>query len=323
MKAIVRERYGPPEDLEFREVADPSIGEGEVLVAVRAAGVDRGVWHVVTGLPYLVRVSGFGVRAPRRPVCGTDVSGRVEAVGAGVEDLRPGDEVFGTCDGAFAEYAIAAARRLVVKPPNVSHEQAAAVPTSAGAALQSLCDKGQLRAGQRVLVIGAAGGVGSFAVQLATIFGAEVSAVCSGDAAEFVRSLGAHDVIDHRTTDVTRTGRRYDLVIDLAGNRSLTALRRTLTPKGTLVIVGGELGTRLLGGTSRQVRALLLSPLVGQQLRSLLASERREDLLTLKTLLEYGQLVPRVDRTFALPDTTAAIAHLLAGGVRGKVVVKV
>jgi NADPH:quinone reductase-like Zn-dependent oxidoreductase len=323
MKAMVQERYGPPHAAELRDVAEPSAGDGEVLVEVRAAGVDPGIWHVMTGLPYLVRVAGFGLRAPKQPVIGRDVSGLVVAVGSRVDGIRPGDEVFGTCDGAFAEYAVTTPDRIVVKPPEISHIEAAGVPTSAGAALQGLCDRGQLRAGQRMLVIGAAGGVGSYAVQLATAFGARVTGVCSARKVDFVHGLGAEEVWDYTVKDFTRFDRRFDLVIDLAGRRSLTSLRRLLEPTGTLVIVGGEGGTRLLGGTSRRLRAILLSLLVRQNLRTLMAEDRHADLLTLRGLLAYGQMAPVVSRTFTLAEASDAIWYVHEGHATGKVVVTV
>jgi NADPH:quinone reductase-like Zn-dependent oxidoreductase len=323
VKAIVQERYGPPHAAKLDDVADPTIGDGEVLIEVRAAGVDPGIWHLMTGLPYLVRVAGFGLRAPKQPVIGRDVSGLAVAVGSDVDGIRPGDEVFGTCDGAFAEYAVTTPDRIVVKPPEISHVEAASVPTSAGAALQGLCDRGQLRAGQRLLVIGAAGGVGSFAVQLAVAFGARVTGVCSTRKLDFVRGLGADEVWDHTRHDFTRFERRFDLVLDLAGQRSLTSLRRLLEPSGTLVIIGGEGGTRLLGGSSRQLRAVLLSLAVRQELRVLRAEDRHEDLLTLRGLLSYSQLVPVVSRTFTFSEAPDAVGYVHEGHAVGKVAVTI
>jgi NADPH:quinone reductase-like Zn-dependent oxidoreductase len=238
-KAIVQDRYGSPDVLELKEIERPSVGEQDVLVRVHAAGVEQGVWHLMAGLPYLVRVMGFGLRAPKIPVRGMDVAGVVEAVGGSVTGLRPGDEVFGTCDGSFAEYARTEEERLAPKPANLSFEQAAAVPISGCTALQGLRDSGELRAGQRALIVGAGGGVGTFAIQLARAFGAEVTGVCSTAKLDLVRSLGADAVIDYTREDFTEGGEQYDLILDTAGRRKLSDLRRALTRRGTLVIVGG------------------------------------------------------------------------------------
>src|SRR5207248_8084508 len=239
MKAIVQDRYGSPDVLELREIERPVIGDDDVLVRVQAAGVDQGVWHEVAGLPYLFRVGGIGVRAPKNPVPGHDVAGIVEAVGGKVTGFQPGDEVFGTCRGAFAEYASARADRLAPKPANLSFEHAAAVPTSAATALQALRGKSKVRAGQRVLIIGAGGGVGTFAVQLAKAYSADVTGVCSTSKTDLVRSLGADHVIDYTREDFADGRDRCDIILDIAGNRSLSYLRRGLAPRGTLVIVGG------------------------------------------------------------------------------------
>jgi NADPH:quinone reductase-like Zn-dependent oxidoreductase len=323
MKAIVQDRYGSPDVLEPREIDPPMVGDEQVLVRVRAAGVDQGVWHEVAGLPYLFRVAGIGVRAPKNPVPGHDVAGIVEAVGEKVTGFRPGEEVFGTCRGAFAEYACARADRLAPKPANLSFVQAAAVPTSAATALQALRDKAKVRAGQRVLIIGAGGGVGTFAVQLAKAYGAEVSGVCSTAKAELVRSLGADHVIDYTREDFADGRNRYDSILDIAGNRSLSHLRRALAPEGTVVIVGGEEGGRWFGGIDRQLRAQMLSLFVGQKLGTLIAIARREDLQVLCEFLEAGTVNPVVDRTFALSEVAEAIRYLREGRARGKVVVTV
>jgi NADPH:quinone reductase-like Zn-dependent oxidoreductase len=323
MKAILQDRYGSPDVLEPREIDPPVVGDEQVLVRVQAAGVDQGVWHEVAGLPYLFRVAGIGVRAPKNPVPGHDVAGIVEAVGEKVTGFRPGEEVFGTCRGAFAEYACARADRLAPKPANLSFVQAAAVPTSAATALQALRDKAKVRAGQRVLIIGAGGGVGTFAVQLAKAYGAEVSGVCSTAKAELVRSLGADQVIDYTREDFADGRKRYDSILDIAGNRSLTHLRRALAPEGTLVIVGGEGGGRWFGGIDRQLRAQMLSLFVGQKLGTLIAIARREDLQVLREFLEAGTVKPVVDRTFALSEVAEAIRYLREGRARGKVVVTV
>jgi NADPH:quinone reductase-like Zn-dependent oxidoreductase len=288
MKAIVQDRYGDVDVLDFRVIDQPVPKDDEVLVEVRAAGLHRGDWHIMTGLPYLIRVvvPTLGLRKPKVPVLGMDVAGTVEAVGQKVTRFQPGDEVFGWCDGAFAEYAVAPEDHLATKPPIVSFEQAAVVPTSGFAALQGLRDVGAVQPGQQVLVIGAAGGVGSFGVQLAKAFGAEVTGVASTSQVDLVRSLGADQVIDYTREDVTDGTRHWDLILDCAGRRTLSQLRRALTPKGTLVIVGGEGGGRWLGGFDRTLRAVALSRLVGQRLRMLSSKPGQADLQVLRELLE-------------------------------------
>ncbi|WIY02406.1 NAD(P)-dependent alcohol dehydrogenase [Amycolatopsis mongoliensis] len=317
MKAIVQDRYGSPDVLEFRDVGRPSPGGGEVLVRVHAAGVDAGVGHLTTGQPYLLRLLGFGLRRPKLPVRGLDFAGTVEEVGDGVTRVRPGDEVFGVCQGAFAEHAVARQDLVAAKPGGLSFEQAAAVLVSGGTALQALRDVGRVRPGQRVLVIGAAGGVGSFAVQLAKAFGADVTGVCSTAKTDLVRSLGAEHVVDYTREDFA--ARRYDLIVDTAGLRSLTDLRRALTPRGTLVIVGGE-GGKWIGGIQRVFRAALLNPFVRQRLCGLVSRVRAADLEDLRDLIEAGRLTPALDRTYPLADAAAAIGHLHAGRAAGKVV---
>jgi len=323
VKAIVQDGYGSADVLQLRDIGRPSVGDGDVLVQVRAAGVDPGVWHLMTGEPYLVRAMGFGLRKPKVAVRGRDVAGVVEAVGGRVTRFRPGDEVYGTCEsGSFAEYAAAPEARLAAKPGNVSFEQAATVPISGVTALQAVRDCGRLQPGEQVMVIGAAGGVGSFAVQIAKAFGARVTGVCSTSKADLARSLGADDVIDYTNDEIDRNGARYDVVIDTAGNRPLSLLRRALTPHGRLVVVGGEHGGgRVLGGFDRQLRAPLVSMFVGQRLRGLIAKERAEDLETLTQLIESGSLTPVIDRTYALADAPDAIRHLAEGHAAGKAVV--
>lgn len=323
MKAIVQDRYGTVDALELREIDRPQVGDDEVLVRVHAAGVDPGVWHLMTGLPYLIRIAGYGFRAPKSPVRGNDVAGRVEAVGKGVNQFQVGDEVFGTADGTFAEYVSAKATNVAPKPANLSFEQAAAVPTSALTALQGLRDHGEAKPGQRVLIIGASGGIGTFAVQLAKAFGAEATGVCSTSKVDMVRSLGADHVIDYLRDDFTTTAERYDLILDMAGNRSLSKLRRALTHSGTLVIIGGEEGGRWLGGTDRQIRALLLSPFLQQSLRTFVAKESADDLLVLKELIESGKVTPVIDRTYELGEAAEAIRDLDEGRARGKLVLSV
>lgn len=320
MKAIVQDRYGPADVLRLDDVPAPVARDGEVLVRVHAAGVDQGVWHLMTGLPYLGRAA-FGLRRPRMRIRGMDLAGRVEAVGAGVTRFRTGDEVFGSHTGTYAEYVCVPQDRLAPKPARLTFAQAAAVPISAVTALQGLRDAGRVQPGQSVLVIGAAGGVGSFAVQLARYFGAHVTAVCSGGKAELVRAIGADAVIDYTREEITDGARRYDVILDLAGNRPLRQLRRALAPRGTLVIAGGEGGGRWLGGVDRQLRAQLLSPFTGQRLRALMSRQRPDDLTLLRELLDAGDIVPVVDRAYPLGEAPAAIRYLRSGRARGKVVV--
>jgi NADPH:quinone reductase-like Zn-dependent oxidoreductase len=323
VKAIVQDRFGPADGLELRDVETPEIGASEVLVRVHAAGVDRGVWHVMTGLPYPIRLAGYGFRAPKHGVPGTDLAGVVTAVGADVTRFAPGDEVFGTGVGTYAEYARAREDQLAAKPTSLSFEHAAALPVSGVTALQALRDRGAVQPGQHVLVIGASGGVGTFAVQLAKALGAEVTGVCSTTKVDLVRSLGADHVVDYSRDDFAATGTRYDLILDIGGNTSLSRLRRALTPKGTLVIVGGETSGKWLGGTDRQVRAMVLSMFVSQKLGTFIAAVKHEDLLVLAQLAEAGQLTPAVDRTFALAEAPKAIRHVEEGHARGKVVVTI
>ncbi len=325
MTAIIQDEYGSaPEDvLRLAEVARPAIGDDEILLRVRAASVDRGTWHVMAGLPYPIRVAGFGLRRPKGPNPGRSVAGTVESVGKDVTEFRPGDEVYGTCDGSFAEYARARAGRLAPKPANLSFEQAAAVPVSGLAALQAVRDQAQVQAGQKVLIIGASGGVGTFAVQIAKAFGAEVTGVCSTAKVDLVRAIGADHVIDYTREDFADGEHRYDVILDIGGNRRLSHLRRALTARGTLVIVGGETGGRWLGGFDRGPRAQLLSLLVSQKLGSFMASENSEDLTVLRGLLEAGTIAPAIDRTYPLSDVPAANRHVTEGHARGKVVITV
>jgi NADPH:quinone reductase-like Zn-dependent oxidoreductase len=323
MKAIVHDTYGPADVLELRDVDQPTIADDEVLVRVHAAGVDRGVWHVMTGLPYPIRLAGFGLRAPKNPVLGMDLAGVVEAVGKSVTRFQPGDEVFGIGKGAFAEYARAPENKLAPKPANLSFQQAAAVAVSGLTALQGVRDHGRVEAGNKVLIIGASGGVGSYAVQLAKAFGAEVTAVCSGTKVDMVRSLGADQVIDYTRDDFANGQHRHDVILDIGGNSSLARLRRTLSPKGTLVIMGGETDGRWLGGSDRQVRALLLSPFVSQRMCTFICKENHEDMLVLKELIEAGKVTPFIDRTYPLSEVPKAVRHLEEGHARGKVVITV
>jgi NADPH:quinone reductase-like Zn-dependent oxidoreductase len=320
MKAVVRDAYGSVDVLRLGEVDKPVAGEGEVLVRVHAAAVDQGVWHLMVGMPYAMRLAGFGIRAPKNPLLGYDLAGRVEAVGANAGAFRPGDEVFGTCRGSYAEYAVARADRLASKPGNVSFEEAAAVPISGYAALQAVREHGGVRAGRRVLIIGAAGGVGTFAVQIAKADGAEVTGVCSTAKTELVRSLGADHVIDYTREDFADGRDRYDVILDIAGNRPLSQLRRALTSRGTLVIVGAEDAGNWLG-IRRQLRAAALSPFVRQKLGFFISKERSEDLEELRKLLEAGAVRPVVDRTFPLDEVPQAIDYLRDGRALGKIVI--
>ncbi|MER6378057.1 NAD(P)-dependent alcohol dehydrogenase [Streptomyces mirabilis] len=324
MKAIVHNNYGPPEVLRLEEVAKPATpGSGEVLLRVHASAVDPGVWHVTAGLPYLIRATPYGLRGSKPRVRGMDAAGVVETVGPGVTRFRPGDEVYGTCDGAFAEYACAKQDRLAPKPSGLDFTAAAAIPVSGCTALQALRDAGRVRAEQRVLVIGASGGVGSFAVQLAKAFGTHVTGVCSTAGTDMVRSLGADEVIDYTREDPTDGTRRYDLVLDIAGNRPLHRLRRALTPRGTLVIVGGEGGGKWTGGIGRTPRALMLSPFVGQRLLGLVSTQKHDDLRLLADLVEAGSVKPVVHRTYPLADVPEAIRYLRDGQARGKITIRV
>ena len=323
MKAIVQDVYGSADVLKLAEIEKPEPAEGEVLVRVHAAGVDRGVWHLMTGEPYLMRILGFGLHGPKARVPGMDLAGVVEAVGANVKRLRAGDEVFGEGQGSFAEYARASEEQLAAKPANLAFDEAAAIPVSACTALQGLRDVGKLEAGQKVLVVGASGGVGTFAVQIANAFGAEVTGVCSTAKTDLVRSIGAHEVIDYTREDFTDGTRQWDLILDVGGNRSLSRLRGALTPGGTLVVAGGEEGGRWLGGVDRTLRATFLSPFTGHRLRGLLAKTRREDLDVLRTLIEEGKVKPVIERRFPLEEAAEAIQYLEDGRVRGKLVVTV
>jgi len=323
MKAIVQDTYGSADVLEFRDIEMPVPGDDEVLVRVHAAGVDPGVWHLMTGLPYLVRVMGYGLRKPKVAVRGRDVAGRVESVGKNVTRFQPGDEVFGTCEGSFAEYASAREDKLALKPAKLSFEQAAVVPISGVTALQAVRDKGLVEPGHKVLIIGAGGGVGTFAVQIAKAFGAEVTGVCSTAKINLVRSLGADHIIDYTREDFVEGGLEYDLIIDNAGNRPLSQLRRALTPNGALVIIGGENGGNWAGPAGRLLPAMVLSPFVSQNLVALMAVERLEDLQTLSEMIEAGQVTPAVERTYPLIEAPEAVRYVGEGHSQGKVVVTI
>lgn len=322
MQAIVRDSYGSADVVRLDEVEAPEPGAGEVLVQVRAAGVDRGVWHLMRGEPLIARLA-FGLRRPRNRVLGGDVAGVIAKVGPGVTGFAAGDEVFGVGKGTFAELAVVPVKKLVRLPAGVSFEQAAAVPISGITALHAVRNVGEVQPGQSVLVIGAAGGVGTYAVQIARADGGVVTGVCSTAKLDLVRSLGADHVVDYTSDDILELGRRYDVVIDIAGNRTLRQMRRVLTPKGTLVIVGGEEGGRWLGGIQRNLWAALWSPFIGHRLRAFVSRERGEDIETMAQLVAAGTVTPVVERTFPLADAADAIRHLESGRVRGKVVVTV
>jgi NADPH:quinone reductase-like Zn-dependent oxidoreductase len=323
MQGIVQDSYGTADVLQLTQVAIPEVADDDVLIRVRAAGVHVGDWHLMMGQPYLMRVMGFGFGAPKARVRGMDVAGTVDAVGKDVTRFQVGDDVFGTCNGSFAEYATARVDTLALKPANLTFVQAAAVPTSACTALQAL-KAGRIGSARQVLIIGASGGVGMFAVQIAKSFGAEVTGVCGPAKVDLVRSLGADAVLDYTKEELTQDGRRYDLILVMGGDRSLSELRRALTPKGTLVLVGGEGGGRLVGGAlGRSVRALALSPFVSHNLRMVVATAKAADLQILTELIEAGKVAPVIDRTYPLSQVPDAIRHLHAGQARGKVVITV
>ncbi|MFF3447017.1 NAD(P)-dependent alcohol dehydrogenase [Streptomyces sp. NPDC002667] len=320
MAAIVQERYGAEPEAVLRpaRLARPSIGPGDVLVRVRASSVDRGTWHMMAGLPYAIRPVS-GLRRPKLPNPGRNIAGVVEAVGPEVTGFAPGEEVYGTAAAAFAEYAAARPGRIAPKPAGLTFEEAATVPVSALTALQAVRDHGRIQEGQQVLITGAAGGVGTFAVQLAHAFGATVTAVASTHKLDAVQALGADRVIDYTREDFLAGPRRYDAVIDIAGNRGLRDLRRALTPRGRLVITGGETNGPWLGGTDRQLRAQMMSPFTSRHLGTFIASEHADGLRDLTALIDTGRLSSLVDSVYPLAETAAAVRHLLDGRVTGKV----
>ena len=328
MQAIVHDAYGSTDVLELRDVAVPEIAADEVLVRVRAAGVDRGVWHVMTGLPYPIRLAGYGLSAPKNPVLGMDVAGVVEAVGATVTRFQPGDEVFGIGKGTFAEFTRVAENKLALKPTNLTFEQAAAVAISGLTALQGLRDRAHLEAGQKVLIIGASGGVGTYAVQLAKALGAEVTAVCSTTKIDLVRSLGADRVIDYTQQDFTQMGLRYDLVFDIVSQAPFSEVRRALEPEGTFVLVGhdqyGRSGHRVLGSLGRMLPLLGISPFTKQLPGVRPGLPRNENWATIVELLKEGRMRPVVDeRVFPLEQAADALDHLATGTAKGRVVLTV
>jgi NADPH:quinone reductase-like Zn-dependent oxidoreductase len=322
MQATVQDRYGTAEVLEAREIAKPGIGDDEVLVRVRAAGVNPADWAIMSGLPYIARPA-YGMRKPKHGVRGTDVAGQVDAIGSSVTRFRPGDEVFGWCIGSFADYAAVAEGSLALKPTNLTFEQAAAVPMAGLVALQAVRDHGDVRAGQKVLINGASGGIGTFAVQIAKAFGADVTGVCSTRNVDLVRSIGADHVIDYTQEDFTRGGQEYDFILDNVGNHSLSELRRTLAPTGTLVPNGGAFENHWFAGGGRVISAVVLSRFVSQALRPFLLSPKLDDLLVLKALIESGKVTPVVDRAYPLSQARQAIDHVGSGHTRGKVAITV
>jgi len=322
MRAVVRDRYGDAGELTVRDVALPVLRDGDVLVRVHAAGIDRGAWHVMTGRPALMRVAGFGLRRPKQPGLGTEVSGVVEAVAPGVTGFRPGDEVYGVGRQTFAEYAVAPSATLSRKPRDLTHAQAAITPTSGTTALQAVRDHGRVEAGQTVLVIGASGGVGSFAVQIARALGGHVTGVASTAKVDFVRSLGAEQVLDYRAGDITQHGNRYDVVVDVGGSRPYAILRKLLAPRGTLVFVGGEGGGQITGDLGRQLRPALSARFSSRRFATFwVAQPNTADLETLTAMIDDGLVTPALDRAWSLADTAEAMRTLERGAVRGKMVI--
>jgi NADPH:quinone reductase-like Zn-dependent oxidoreductase len=323
MRAVTQHAYGSPDVLDVAVIDRPTIAGDEVLIEVEAAGLDRGVWHLLTGKPYLIRLMGFGLTKPKNPVAGMDVAGRVVAVGDDVTRFAVGDEVFGIGTGTYAEFAAAKEAKLVHKPDTVTYEQAAASPISGITALQALTTHGRVEAGQHVLVIGASGGVGSFAVQLAKALGASVTGVASTGKLDAVRALGADHVIDHTRQDIDDGDTRYDLIVDTGGRNALSRLRRALTPRGTLVIVGGEDGDSLTGGIGRQLRAALLSPFVTQRLTFFVSDESLDSLRELAEHLSEGTVNAAIGRRFTLDEVPQALRAMESGALTGKAVVTV
>ena len=322
MRAVVQGAYGSPDVFRLAQIGIPEVADNQVLVRVHAAGLDRGTWHLMVGQPYVLRLA-LGFRKPKTPVPGLDLAGTVVAVGSAVTKFSPGEEVFGTGHGSFAEYTVAPEDQLARKPRSLSFQQAAVVPVSGLTALLALTDVGRVETGQRVLIIGASGGVGSYAVQLAKALGAEVTGVSSTKKLDLVRSLGADHVIDYTREDFADGAERYDLILDIAGNPTLARLRRALTPTGTAVIVGGEQGGRLTGGLDRQFRALALSLFVRQRLTFFVSKERGSDLERLTEFIEAGELTPSIDQIFSLDQVPEAMRHLAAGKARGKVAITI
>jgi NADPH:quinone reductase-like Zn-dependent oxidoreductase len=319
MKAVIYRRYGSPDVLEFEEIEKPTPADHEVLIKVRAASVNPFDCHLVRGRPYIFRIM-MGLRKPKITKLGVDVAGQVETVGRKVTEFKPGDEVFGMCRGAFAEYVCTSESALVMKPDHATFEQAASVPVAALTALQALRDKGQIQTGQKVLINGAGGGVGSFAVQIAKSFGGDVTGVCSSRNVDMVRSIGADRVVDYTQEDFTKSGQRYDLILDCVGNHSLSALRRVLNSQGIYIIVGGPPG-RFIGFLIRLIKGLVLSRFVSSKLVLARTKRSKEDLSILGDLMETGKVTPIIDRRYKLSEVPEAIRYLGEGHARGKVVI--
>jgi NADPH:quinone reductase-like Zn-dependent oxidoreductase len=321
VKAIVQVQYGSPDVLTLKDVDKPVVKDDQVLVRVNAAAINIGDWHLLRGVPYAMRLAS-GLLKPKREIPGLDVVGQVEVTGENVEQFRPGDEVFGWCRGAFAEYACAAETNLLPKPANLTFEQAAAVGDSALTALAAVRDQGKVQPGQTVLINGASGGVGTFAVQIAKALGAIVTGVCGSRNVDMVRSIGADQVIDYAKEDFTQAGQRYDVMLDLVGSRSLSDCRRALTPRGTYVVVGVKDMGRWFG-LGRQTKALLLSPFVRQRMRVFVVRHNREDLAVLKELVEAGKVAPVIDRRYTLREVPEALRYQGEGHSQGKIVIAV
>ncbi len=321
MKAISYDRYGSPDVLKCEETAEPVPADDEVLIKIRAAAVNPYDWHFMRGKPYAVRIAAGGLRRPKDRRLGADVAGEIEAVGRNITRFKPGDRVFGSCKGAFAEYACTSESKVVMKPDNVTFEQAASVPIAAFTALQGLRDKGQIQPGQKVLINGAAGGVGTFAVQIAKSFGAEVTGVCSTRNVEMVRSIGADQVVDYTQEDFTKSARRYDVILDCVGNHSFSECRRVLNPKGVYVGAGGTSDNWMVGPLTRAIKALVLSWFVSQRQVMVLAKPSKEDLTIMHDLMEAGKVTPVIDRRYSLREVPEAIRYLEQGHARGKVVI--
>jgi NADPH:quinone reductase-like Zn-dependent oxidoreductase len=321
MRAITQAIYGSADVLELRTIERPEIADDEVLIEVHAAGVDRGVWHLMTGEPYVIRIAGFGLRKPKNPVPGLDVSGRVIATGKDVTRFTEGDEVFGIGKGSYAEYATAKQDKLSLKPVNATFAKAAVSAISGITALEALTDVGRLEPGQNVLIIGGSGGVGTYAIQLAKTLGAEVTGIGGPGSIETMNSIGADHVLDYTKQDFVDTERQYDLIVDIGGRNSIRRLRRALTTRGTLVIVGGEDGNRLTGGAGRQVRAMMLSPFLKQRLTTFISSEHYTNIERLAAYIENGDVVPMIGRRFELAEVPTAMRHLEDSGSSGKSVI--
>ena len=321
MKALTQDRYGTTDVLELRDLPRPTVGDRQVLVRVVAAGIDRGAWHFMTGEPYLMRCLGFGLRAPSVAVPGTNFAGVIEAVGRDTNGFKPGDEVYGATRETFAEYTVAPIDKVALKPPQLSFEQAAVLPYPTFVAMQALRDHGNIQPGQRLLVVGASGAVGTIAVQIAVALGATVTGVCSGGHADLVRSLGAREVIDYRKEDFTDGSRRFDLIIDIGGRTPISRLRRALTRTGTLVIIGGE-GNRWIGGIQRQLWASVVSAFVPQKLRAFVVKEHAAELRAMNDLVGAGRVIPVIGPAFPLADAAAAVAAFETGEAAGRIVIR-